>query len=247
MNKKPSKSAKSILISVKNGPVRWIKLNRPQKANAYNQEMLTELERSINEFEMDNKSKILVITGSGNRAFCAGSDLKEIQMKNYKSALDLKSAHIFKAIAKSTKITIAAINGAAYGGGLELALSCDLRVCSSNATFALPETELGYIPAAGGTQRLTGLVGKGRAKAIILGGESWDAVEALNAGLVNKIVPNDKLEMAAQSWAEKIASRNTLALRLAKQAIDLNDNDSAGHLIEKLSEALLYELNNKDK
>ena len=114
----------------------------------------------------------LVIHGAGNRSFCAGADLEEMQIKDYSDALNLKSSKVFAAIASYPKVTVAAINGAAVAGGLELALACDIRICSEQARFFFPETKLGLIPAAGGTHRLSQVVGIGRAKELILGGGS---------------------------------------------------------------------------
>lgn len=245
MNKRTTKSKIKLISSRHQGSVLWLTLNRSNKSNAYNQTMLNELDLLIRNFEMDKTANVLVITGSGEKAFCAGADLKEIAGKTYESALDLKSANLFMFLSKLKKVTIAAINGAAFGGGLELALSCDLRICSTNATFAFPETGLGLIPAAGGTQRLQKVVGKGNAKELILAGEVWDAEKAMSKGLVNKVAEPDQLQILTQTWADNIALKDELALMLAKKAIDIEDDNVPGYLVEKISEALLYQIRHK--
>lgn len=227
------------------GSVAFIKINRPEKANAYHRAMLGLFRDHLKRFETDHKYCVLIISGAGQTSFCAGADLNEMRNKGYQDALDLESARCFQTLAKSTKITIAAINGAAMGGGLELALSCDLRICSENASFAFPEVTLGFIPAAGGTQRLAQVVGKAWAKELILGGCKWSAQRALRNGLVSKVVPQNELFKQARKWGETIAQQNHLALRLAKQAIDTDAVGTAGFQIEALSEALLYEIRHK--
>ena len=238
-------SSEKLVLTETRGKVACLTLNRPEKANAYNSQLLQELKATLETLENDEQVNVLILTGAGNRNFCAGADLKELRQKDHRTPLSLPSARLFEYLANFPKVTLAAINGNALAGGLEMALSCDLRICAENATFGLPEPSLGLIPAAGGTQNLTSLVGIAKAKEIILGGKRWNAEKALTTGLVSEIHPSEELLTAAWNWAEKISTYDALALQLAKQAINLTQANSGGHRFEKAAQALLYELNNK--
>ncbi len=231
-----------LIRTSKRGIVGYLEIHRPEKANAYNQALLLELARSLDQMEGDSTVRTLVIYGAGNRSFCAGADLEEMQIKDYSDALNLKSSKVFAAIASYPKVTVAAINGAAVAGGLELALACDIRICSEQARFFFPETKLGLIPAAGGTHRLSQVVGIGRAKELILGGGVWSAEDALRFGLASEVVPSDTLLACAQRWGERIGQRDPLALRLAKRAIDFRTSYNLESGMEAVTEALLYQL-----
>jgi enoyl-CoA hydratase len=224
------------------GMVGYLEIHRPDKANAYNQVLLNELASVLDRMEADREVRTLVITGAGNRSFCAGADLNEMKEKDFTDALNLKSAKIFAALASYPKVTVAAINGAAVAGGLELALACDIRISSEQARFLFPETKLGLIPAAGGTHRLSQVVGIGRAKELILGGRVWLAEDALRFGLVSEVVSPDALLACAQQWGEKIGQRDLLALQLAKKAIDFRTSYNLESSVEAVAEALLYQL-----
>jgi enoyl-CoA hydratase len=184
----------------------------------------------------------VVVYGAGDRAFCAGADLTEVGETDWRSAVNLRSAEVFSQISRCPKVTLAAVNGAAVGGGLELALACDLRIAADNASFSFPEPQLGLIPAAGGTQRLAQAVGKARAKELILGGQVWQASEALRFGLLSEVTAPEQLLPKARQWVGRIASRNPVALQLAKTAIDLDSSNSPGYSFESVAEALLYQL-----
>ena len=224
------------------GSIASIQLNRPEKANAYNEAMLDTLAGAIENMATDDQVRVLIISGAGNRSFCAGADLDEIPQRNYADALNLKSAKVFDKIALSPKITLAAINGSAAGGGLELALACDIRIAVEDATFFFPETKLGLIPAAGGTRRLPRIVGIPRAKELILGGRIWNAKHALRWGLVNEVVQCEDLLAQAHKWGEEIAQRDQIALQLAKKSLDTQLQDGLASGFELVSEALLYQL-----
>jgi len=226
----------------KQGSVGFVEIHRPEKANAYNQELLLELARSLDQMGEDSTVRSLIIHGAGGRSFCAGADLEEMQIKGYSDALNLKSSKVFAAIASFPKVTVAAINGAAVAGGLELALACDIRICSEQARFFFPETNLGLIPAAGGTHRLSQVVGVGRAKELILGGGVWSAQDALRFGLVSEVVPPDSVLACAQRWGERIGQRDPLALQLAKKAIDFRTAYNLESGVEAVTEALLYQV-----
>lgn len=224
------------------GPAAYVQLNRPQKANAYSRAMLETLGAHVQRLSADPEVRVVVICGAGDRAFCAGADLTELAERDWRSALNLRSAEVFSQISRCPHVTLAAINGAAVGGGLELALACDIRIAADHARFSFPEPEHGLMPAAGGTQRLAQVVGKGRAKELILGGRVWEAEKALRVGLLSEVTGLEKLLPTAQQWAGRIASRDPVALRLAKQAIDLDAAGGPGYSFEAVAEALLYQL-----
>jgi enoyl-CoA hydratase len=226
----------------RHGPATYVELNRPDKANAYNQAMLDALGGLVDQAAADAGVRLLVITGNGDRAFCGGADLAELADRDWQAAFRLKSAELFARISRCRMVTLAAINGAAVAGGLELALACDLRIAVTAARFWLPEPELGLIPAAGGTHRLVDAVGRARAKELILGGRVWGADEALRFGLVSELTGRDELLPLAQQWAERIALRNAAAVVLAKRAIDLGRSEMPGQSYESVAQALLYQL-----
>jgi len=237
-----AKSSGDLVRTWVDGQVAYVQLNRPYKANSYTQTMLDALGRLVDGICEDGNARVLVVCGAGNRAFCGGADLNEMRKQDYRSALDLKSARVFARIASLPKVTLAAVNGAAVGGGFELALACDIRIASEHARFSFPEPALGLIPAAGGTQRLPWVVGLARAKELILGGGVLEAQAALRYGLVSEVVKHEDLLSAAQRWGEQIARRDPLALRLAKKALDRESAEGVGYDFELLAQALLYRL-----
>lgn len=207
------------------GGVLWILLDRPQSANAYTQQMLDALESAVGAADEDAGLRTIVITGRGDRAFCAGADRAELAARDSRQVLSLAAARVFARLQSSRCVTIAGLNGAAVGGGLELALACDLRLTAPHTRFWLPEPLLGLIPAAGATVLLPKLVGPARAKELVLAGAEWDAQEALRYGLVNEVVGEGLLESRLEAWCEGIARRDPLACQLAKRALDF---DAAG-------------------
>jgi enoyl-CoA hydratase len=197
-------------------------LNRPEALNALNSSVYNELYDVFESIENDEEVRVVVLTGSGEKAFAAGSDVVEMQHMN---TLDIQKfvAAIRRAsdrIYTLTKPTIAAINGYALGGGCELSMCCDLRICSEKSRFGQPEINLGLIPGACGTQRLPRLVGVAKAKEMIFLGDMIKADEALNLGLVNKVVPPEGLMDEAMEWAKKLASKSGPVLAMAKLAIN---------------------------
>lgn len=216
---------RTILYEKENG-IGVVCINRPQALNALNSEVLSELYQVFGEISTDNKVKVVIITGAGDKAFVAGTDITE--MKSC-SSLEIKSFAMAarkanEAIYNLGKPIIAAINGFALGGGLELAMVCDLRICSENAKFGQPEINLGIIPGGGGTQRLTRLVGMTKAKELLFTGDMIDAQTAVDIGLVNKVVPAGKLMDEAKALAQKLLDKGAVALRLAKTAINSGTN-----------------------
>ncbi len=197
-------------------------VDRPP-VNALNAPTIEQLEKVFTDLERDPAVRAVVITGAGEKAFVAGADIGEFPTLDPATARELSSRGqgVFNRIEGLGKPVVAAVNGFALGGGLELAMVCDLRIASENARFGLPEINLGIIPGYGGTQRLARLVGKGKAKEMIFTGDMITATEAQAHGLVNAVVPLAELREAALQMARKLASKAPIALGLAKRAIDL--------------------------
>jgi enoyl-CoA hydratase len=215
-----------------------VHLNRPEKAHAYNREMLAELAATLHKIYEDATVRVLIITSSGERAFCAGADKNEFVGKSAEDGLHLTSRKLFDALANAPKISIAALNGAAMGGGLELALACDMRVCAPTAKFGLPELEMDLTPAAGGMRRLPSLIGLGKAKEMILFGKQFNAEEALQNNLVSH-VGADFMEVAIH-YAIHAATLDPMAVTLAKKVLH-HSNQTNTQSLESVVQALLYE------
>ncbi len=199
-----------------------IKLNRPTAYNALNDQLITELQQALKEAEADDEVKVVVITAEGQKVFCTGADLKLASELNEKTALPLieEGQAIFNYVENFPKPTIAAVNGLALGGGLELALACDMRIASEEAKLGCPETSIGLIPAWGGIQRLPKIVGIGKAKELIFSGAMITAKEAAEIGLVNKVVAPDELDSTVNWTAAKIAGNAPIALKYAKESLN---------------------------
>ncbi|MDB2668267.1 enoyl-CoA hydratase [Alphaproteobacteria bacterium] len=202
------------------GAVGLITLHRPQALNALCNDLMDEVTHAIESFEADKKIGCMVITGSA-KAFAAGADIKEMSGKSYADAMqmDFITAN-WEAATRARKPIIAAVAGYALGGGCELAMMCDFIIAADTAKFGQPEINLGVIPGAGGTQRLTRLVGKSKAMEMCLTGRMMDADEAERAGLVSRIVPADDLLDEALSVAEKIAEKSRPSVLIAKECVD---------------------------
>ncbi|HEY5582056.1 MAG TPA: enoyl-CoA hydratase-related protein [Rhodoferax sp.] len=207
------------------GNVAVITLNRPTRMNTLGATMKPDLARAFFELaRTDERVRSILITGSGSQAFCAGADIKErasTQICGTDYFVMQKATHdLFRNIEEFEKPVIAAINGVALGGGLEIALCCDIRLAASTARVGLPEIKLGVIPAAGGTQRLPRLIGEARAKELILTADLIDAETALRYGIVSRVLEPDQLMPAAMELAQRIAAHPPLAVRFAKRAIN---------------------------
>ena len=204
----------------KRGAVAVLTINRPDKLNALSRQVHQEGVAALDELKHDDSVRVVVLTGSGEKAFIAGADIKEFQDQTPVTQRDLfHEKTLFNSIDTFPKPVIAMINGFCLGGGNELALACDLRICSENAKFSQPEINLGLIPGGGGTQRLTRLLGEGRAMEIMLSGDMIDAQTAYNFGLVNHVHPAAELEGKTIELANKIAEKAPIALQLAKEAV----------------------------
>src|SRR5437667_4559415 len=199
-----------------------VTINRPEKRNALNIKTREEGAAVLEQLQDDDGVRVVVITGAGDKAFIAGADIGEFagRTATTQRAVMLERS-LFTAIDTFPKPVIAMINGYCLGGGNELALACDIRIASESASFGQPEINLGIIPGGGGTQRLTRLVGEGKAMELILTGEIIDAQTAFTLGLVNHVVPADQLETKTMEIANRIAEKSPIALRLAKEAIKL--------------------------
>jgi enoyl-CoA hydratase len=211
-------------------------VNRPQKLNAMNYETMAELDRVFSHLEGDETVRAVIVTGEGEKAFIAGADIQELARETATTGhrTALRGQSIFRRIETLGKPVIAAINGFCLGGGLELALSCHVRVAAEGAKLGLPEVTLGAIPGYGGTQRLARLVGRGLASEMILTGDPVDAAEALRIGLVNRVVPGESLLETAEALARRMVRNAPMALRHALLAIDqgLEADQEKGLLLE---------------
>ncbi|MBO8158079.1 enoyl-CoA hydratase-related protein [Thermosyntropha sp.] len=198
----------------------WV--SRPEVLNALNTEVLMEIGKAIDELGRDEGVRAIIVTGVGDKAFVAGADIREMQSLNAVQGRSFGKTgqEVFRKIEELEKPVIAAINGFALGGGCELAMAADIRLASDKAKFGQPEVTLGIIPGFGGTQRLSRLIGKGRAMELILTGSMISAEEAYRIGLVNYVYPANELLKEAKKMAEKITSNAPLAVKFAKSAIN---------------------------
>ena len=225
----------NLLIEQK-GRIRYIIINRANKLNALNAATIIDLKIAFKAAFADSVTEGIILTGAGNKAFVAGADIAEFQDLNYESAKKMAAdnqKNVFDLIENGSKPVIAAINGFALGGGLELAMCCHIRIAADTAKMGLPEVTLGLIPGYGGTQRLTQLVGKGKAMELIMTADMITAEDALQIGLVNNIVKAEELLIKAEEVLNKILLRAPLAIASAIKSINAFANpDENGYQIE---------------
>lgn len=220
-------SYKNILTETQDG-ITTITINRPKKLNALNKETIQELHEAFDEADDDKNTKVIIVTGSGEKAFVAGADISEFADFDVREGTRLAAKGqeiLFNFVENLSTPVIAAVNGFALGGGLELAMACHFRVASDNAKMGLPEVSLGVIPGYGGTQRLPQLVGKGRAMEMIMTAGMIDANEALNYGLVNHVTTQEDLLPLCEKIAAKISRNSSVAISSAIKAINANFKD----------------------
>ena len=205
-----------------------ITINRPDKLNALNAAVFTDIDTVITEVQNNSAVKSIIITGAGQKAFVAGADITEFGGLDKAAAIALaqRGQDIFLKIEQSKKPVIAAVNGFALGGGCELAMACHFRIASENAKFGQPEVNLGLIPGYGGTQRLTQLIGKGRAIELLISGNMIDATTALQYGLVNYVVPVDELIVKAKTILQVINTKAPIAIAKCIEAANAVFNES---------------------
>ncbi|WP_298395688.1 enoyl-CoA hydratase-related protein [Flavobacterium sp.] len=217
----------NILITSENG-IGQITINRPSKLNALNVATIQELHNAFEKLDADATTKVIIVTGEGEKAFVAGADISEFANFSVEEGAQLAQQGqelLFDFVENLKTPVIAAVNGFALGGGLELAMACHFRVASDNAKMGLPEVSLGVIPGYGGTQRLPQLVGKGRAMELVMTAGMIDAETAKNYGLVNHVVPQAELIEFAKGIASKIMRNSPVAIGLAIKAINANFKD----------------------
>ncbi|MDY7018839.1 MAG: enoyl-CoA hydratase-related protein [Chloroflexota bacterium] len=230
---------KNILYSKEKGIVK-ITINRPEVRNALNQATRWEIREAIEDIKKDKDIRVAIITGAGDKAFVAGADITELKDATpviMEERASTTGQQLFNDIENCTIPIIAMINGYCLGGGCELAMACDIRIASENARLGQPEINVGIIPGAGGTQRLPRLVGWGRAKELVYTGRIIEAAEADRIGLVDKVVPMDKLEETVNQLAETIASKSPLIMSIAKKTMNRG-------MYTDLAAALSYERSN---
>lgn len=228
-------SYNTISITTEQG-ISTLVIDRPKKLNALNRETLAEIHQAFADFVNDKETKVIILTGSGRKAFVAGADISEFADFTDEEGQQLSATghrEVFDYIANFPKPVIAAVNGFALGGGLELAMAAHFRIASDNAKLGLPETSLGLIPGYGGTQRLPQLIGKGRAMEMIMTAGMINAETALNYGLVNHVVPLDELLERAEAIAGKILKNSMVAVAAAIDSINANyDKNTNGFVAE---------------
>jgi enoyl-CoA hydratase len=210
------------IIYEKSEGVATITLNRPEALNAFSKEVIEEVLQAVEDVKKDENVRVVVLTGAGEKAFSAGADIKAMKGMNALKAreLSLMGEKLCVAFENLEKPVIAAINGYALGGGLEVAMACDLRIASENARMGQTEINIGLIPGWGGTQRLTRLVGVGKAKELVYTGKMIDAKTAEQLGIVNMVVPADKFRETVRQFALELASKAPVALKVAKALIN---------------------------
>lgn len=241
-----SATFENVLYEVR-GPLALITLNRPSKRNAISLGTLEELHQAVTLAEHDAAVRVLAFTGAGDKAFASGSDLAEVEHRDLKKALEPIVQGLAERLERLPKPTIAAINGLCYGGGLEVALGCDVRVASETAAFATPEGKLGIIPGGGATQRLPRIVGRGWGMHMLLMGEPIDAQQALAIGLVTKLTAPEALLDEVQAMAEHLATFAPFVPRFMKAMVHSGMEASlvAGLALEKFAQGALCETEDK--
>ena len=230
-------SYQTILFTIENG-ICTITINRPDKLNALNKQVFTDLDAAIDEMYSNADIKTAIITGAGPKAFVAGADISEFGELNKEEAMSLakRGQDVFFKIENSKKPIVAAVNGFALGGGCELAMACHFRLCSENAKFGQPEVNLGLIPGYGGTQRLTQLIGKGRAMEMLMSANMIDANTALQFGLVNYVLTAEELLNKTKSILTLINSKAPLAVAACIKAANAVFDETKNGFEEEINE-----------
>lgn len=220
-------SYQNITVQIEEG-IGYLTINRPDKLNALNRDTILELSKALDELAVDKTVKVVILTGAGEKAFVAGADISEFahfDLENGKKLSADGHERLFNKTENMPKPVIAAVNGFALGGGLELAMSCHIRIASDNAKLGLPEVSLGVIPGYGGTQRLPQLVGKGRAMEMIFSAQMISAADAEKFGLVNKTVPQAQLMEECKTLAAKIMKNSPTAISHAIRSVNAGFED----------------------
>src|SRR5436305_1135828 len=244
-----SQSYETLLVE-RRDRVAIVTINRPEKRNALNIKTREEGAQVLDILRDDESVGVVVFTGAGDKAFIAGADIAEFAGRTALTQRDVMVARsLFNAIDNFPKPVIAMVNGYCLGGGCELALACDIRIASETASFGQPEINLGIMPGGGGTQRLTRLVGEGKAMEMILSGEIISAQEAFRLGLANQVVPADHLEAKTMEIANRIAEKSPIAVRLAKEAVKVASRSNLDEGLRREVDlfALVFSSEDKDE
>lgn len=227
------------IVTATENNIQTITINRPDKLNALNKKTIDELHQAFDAAEKDAAVKVIIITGSGQKAFVAGADISEFASFSVEQGKALSAEghkKLFDFVQNLTTPVIAAVNGFALGGGLELAMSCHIRVASDNAKMGLPEVSLGVIPGYGGTQRLAQLVGKGKALEMIMTADMVTASDALSWGLVNHVVTQEELLIKCNEIAGKIITKSSVAIASAIRSVNANYVDGINGFDTEINE-----------
>ncbi|MCR4710726.1 MAG: enoyl-CoA hydratase/isomerase family protein [Clostridia bacterium] len=231
----------NLLYEVKDG-ILYLTLNRPEMRNALTPEMWRDISAAVNEAEKDALVRVVILSSVGGKALASGADIRELHDRHYLIQMDGTATKALKALEDLPKPVICAINGYALGGGCELAMACDIRIATKRSKFGQPETGLGLIPGAGGTQRLSRLIGLGKAKELILTGRIIGAEEAEKLGLVNEVTEDTQEDVlaAAETMAKKILAKGPVATMMAKIAINLGaDADmTTALMLERMAQTI---------
>lgn len=216
-----------------------VTLNREKVLNAFDWSSLRRLQTIVAEFEQDASRRVMILTGAGPKAFCVGADLKDLKAMSRDETIAwcMLGSNVFNAISRVAKPVVAAINGYALGGGLELALACDFRIAAENASLGLPEVTLGWLPGWGGVKRLVEQIGPTRAKELLMFGSRIKASEAMSIGLLNRVVPQPQLLDSASEFAAELCEKNPMSLSAIKLMIQEHSGrvDSRDSLLEAMS------------
>ena len=241
-------SYREILYQV-DGPMALVTINRPEKHNAISLDTLAELREAVAQAAADDGVKVIAVTGAGGRAFASGSDLGEVIHRDFRKALEPIVQGLAEQLERTPKPTIAAIDGICMGGGLEVALGCDLRIATPNSRFATPEGKLGIIPGGGATARLPRIVGRGWAMEMMLMGDPIDAERALSIGLITRLVAKEELIPEARRMADHLASFAPFVPRTMKAMVHFGMEASlAGALmLEKYAQGALVQTEDKQE
>ena len=230
-----------VLTQIRNG-IGYATVNREEVRNAMDAETWGLLKAAVEDMEADPAVRVIVITGAGEMAFIAGADLNALKERSVPETLDSFNNKVTRTIEECAKPTIAAVNGYCLGGGLEVALACDLRIAAENAKFGQTEINVGIIPGAGGTQRLRNLIGMGKAMEMTLTGAIISSSEAMEIGLVNRVTAKEELMGEVEKLALQIAEKSPLAVKLVKRALRKGENETmeTGLLLEILCQSVLF-------
>jgi enoyl-CoA hydratase len=242
-------SDKLVLLDKPETGIAVLKVNRPDKRNALNLALVRRLSERLDELQADPELRAVIICGAGDKAFVAGADIAELKERDAEESLAGINSGLFRKIEEFPWPVVAAIHGWTLGGGMELAMACDIRIAAPSARFGQPELNLGILPAAGGMHRLPALVGMGVAKDIVLTGRILDADEALTFGLISRIVPEDELMAKALEVARSIAGMGRLSSKLAKGIMNslFRVRPDVAALLEGSAQAVLFETEEKHK